>query len=1655
MTSAAAVLQKFTPATRDWFQGAFTEPTAAQIGAWDTISGGSNALVIAPTGSGKTLAAFLWSLDRFIAAAASAPVETAPLETPPAETPSGGAGPRGRSRVPKRKTKVLYISPLKALGVDVERNLRAPLIGITQTAKRLGLPTPSITVGVRSGDTPQNERRALLTRPPDILITTPESLFLMLTSQARETLSEVDTVIVDEVHAVAGTKRGAHLAVSLARLDALLEKPVQRIGLSATVEPQETVARFLGGNAPVKIVAPVSRKNWNLTVTVPVEDMTDLGSAAAEDTVEGGFAPQASIWPHVEEKIADLIEANRSTIVFANSRRLAERLTARLNEIHAYRLEASQAATGADGEPLPSVPGGPASSALPSASGGRAPAQLMAQAGVSIRTRQPDKAADDAALDNTAPVLARAHHGSVSKDQRALIEDDLKSGRLRCVVATSSLELGIDMGAVDLVVQVESPPSVASGLQRVGRAGHQVGEISQGVMFPKHRGDLLNSAVTVERMLAGQIEPLFIPANPLDILAQQTVAATALESIDVEEWFDVVRSSAPFAGLPRSAFDATLDLLSGRYPSDEFAELRPRIIWDRNENTITGRPGAQRLAVTSGGTIPDRGLFGVYLVGDSEGKNSRRVGELDEEMVYESRVGDVFALGATSWRIEDITHDRVLVSPAFGQPGKLPFWRGDSQGRPVELGRALGKFVREMAGTSEPAARERLAAVGLDEWAAGNLVAYLREQQQATEVVPSDRTLVIERFHDELGDWRVVLHSPFGMPVHAPWALAVGARLQQRYGLDGSAMASDDGIVLRVPLMEDEPPGAELFLFEPDDLEAIVTAEVGGSALFASRFRECAARALLLPRQNPSKRTPLWQQRQRSAQLLDVARKFPTFPIVLETVRECLQDVYDLPALKDLAAAVERREIRLVETTTSQPSPFARSLLFGYVGAFLYEGDSPLAERRAAALSLDPTLLNELLGRAELRELLDARIIVQTEAELQRLAPDRRARGVEGVADLLRLLGPLTAAEVAARLEPLESGKPAEAPETSHATEAEAQALLTELVRSNRALLAGIAGTQRYAAIEDAARLRDALGVPLPMGVPLAFVEPVPDPLGDLVGRYARTHGPFTAAEAAVRLGLGVAVVTTTLQRLAGEGRVAEGEFRPTEALVLDAADGIEATPPAIITVPGAPADLPGAPAGSEWCDTEVLRRLRRRSLAALRSDVEPVDPPTYGRFLPAWQNVGSSLRGLDGVATVIDQLSGVPVPASAWEPLILGSRVRDYAPAMLDELTATGEVIWSGTGSLPGNDGWIALHLAENAPLTLNPDPDFSPTDLQLRLLDQLSGSGAFFFRQLAEAMNSAPLQDGSPLLPDAEITTALWELVWAGRITNDTFTPVRSLLSGGKTAHKQRASTPRSRTARLGRLGRMPRGSLSTASLQLGGQSQNGNSPGQNLPGRGPQPLVAGRWSLLPAVEADTTIHAHATAELLMDRYGILTRGSVASEGVPGGFGLLYKVLARLEEMGRCRRGYFIEQLGAAQFAVPATVDRLRSFSRENQLAVPEPQPVALAATDPANPYGAALLWPASDGGHRPGRKAGALVVMVDGELVLYVERGGKTLLTYTDDAETLVLAAAALVGIIRRGAAEKMAVEKANGVDVLDTPVATALMAAGFYSTPKGLR
>ena len=1495
-----SALDRFSEPTRTWFGAAFATPTPAQEGAWEAIGAGRHALVVAPTGSGKTLSAFLWSLDRL-------------LTTPPPEDK-------------RHRCRVLYISPLKALGVDVERNLRAPLTGIRHTADRLGQPVPEVRVGVRSGDTPAADRRKLITTPPDILITTPESLFLMLTSQARESLRGVETVIVDEVHAVAGGKRGAHLAVSLERLDALLERPAQRIGLSATVRPLEEVARFLGGTAPVEIVAPPSEKRWDLRVVVPVEDMT-APEEYDEDSDDGDPQRAQSLWPHVEERVVDLVEQHRSTIVFANSRRLAERLTARLNEIATERAGGSLATDG------------------PS------PAQVMAQSGQS---------------QGAGTVIAKAHHGSVSKEQRALIEDDLKRGRLPCVVATSSLELGIDMGAVDLVIQIESPPSVASALQRVGRAGHQVGEVSRGVLFPKHRGDLAQTAVAVERMRTGAIESLRVPTNPLDVLAQQVVAATALDAWSADDLFELVRRSAPFTQLPRSAYDATLDLLSGRYPSDEFAELRPRLVWDRVAGILTGRPGAQRLAVTSGGTIPDRGLFGVFLVG-GEGPG-RRVGELDEEMVYESRVGDVFALGATSWRIEDITHDRVLVTPAPGIPGRLPFWKGDALGRPAELGAAIGAFTRELAGLPREQATRRAVRDGLDEYAAGNLLTYLHEQLEATNVLPSDRTLVVERFRDELGDWRLVVHSPYGTPVHAPWALAINARLRERFGVDGQAVASDDGIVIRIPDTEAEPPGGDVIVFDPDEIEAVVATEVGGSALFASRFRECAARALLLPRRDPGRRSPLWQQRQRSAALLEVAAKYPSFPIVLEAVRECLQDVYDLPSLVALMRAVDRREVQVVDVSTHQPSPFARSLLFGYVAQFMYEGDSPIAERRAAALSLDQGLLAELLGRAELRELLDPEVLAEVEAELQRLAPDRRARDPEGVADLVRLLGPLTTEEVAARCVP----------------DADAGEWLDTLGRARRLVEVRMAGEERWAAVEDIGRLRDGLGVPVPPGTPDAFTDPVEDPLADLVGRFARTHGPFTTEQVADRLGLGAAVVRHTLQRLAAQGRVLDGEFRPSGS-------------------------------GTEWCDAEVLRRLRRRSLARLRQEIEPVEPEALGRFLGAWQHVTTSrgaLRGVDGVLAAVDQLAGCAVPASALEPLVLAARVRDYETSYLDELTASGEVLWAGHAALPGSDGWVSLHLADQAHLTLPEPAPFEHAELHQAVLDALAPGGAWFFRQLSDAVGSTN---------DATLSAALWDLVWAGRVSNDTLTPLRALTRSGTATHRTRRPPPRA-----------------------------------GRPIRTGPPETAGRWALLPALDTDATRRAHATAERLLDRHGVVTRGAVMSERVSGGFAAVYKVLSAFEDSGRCRRGYFVAGLGAAQFGTAGAVDRLRTFAEVPPDA--KPTAVALAATDPANPYGAALPWPPGDGGHRPGRKAGAIVVLVDGLLTLYVERGGRTLLTWTDEPDLLGPATASLAEAARRGSLGRMTVERADGEQLLgsgSTPLREALQAAGFVATPRGLR
>nr|WP_143229511.1 ATP-dependent helicase [Actinophytocola xanthii] len=1543
------VLDLFSSATRQWFAGAFAAPTEAQAGAWRAAAAGEHALVVAPTGSGKTLAAFLWALDRL------------------------ASSPRPAERT--RRCRVLYVSPLKALAVDVQRNLRAPLAGIGQAMRRLDLGEPGITVGMRTGDTPAEERRSFARTPPDVLVTTPESLFLLLTSAARDSLRGVETVIVDEVHAVVGTKRGAHLAVSLERLDELLPRPAQRIGLSATVRPIDEVSTFLAGTRPVTVVAPSIGKTIEMRVVVPVEDMTELdgppppsdpGSFTPDPDVpahlpggigmleeltgEPGGPRRPSIWPAVEERVLELVRQHRSTIVFTNSRRLSERLTSRLNEL---------------AEERPVYP----------ADVGRFPAQAIAESGWAAGV--------------ASPTIARAHHGSMSREQRTSVEEDLKSGRLPCVVATSSLELGIDMGAVDLVVQIEAPPSVASGMQRIGRAGHQVGAVSRGVMFPKFRGDLVSCAVVAERMAEGAIESMRYPRNPLDVLAQHVVAMVALEPWAVEELAAVVRRAAPFAALPENALHSVLDMLAGRYPSEEFGELRPRITWDRVNGELRGRPGAQRLAVTSGGTIPDRGLFTVMTPPGENGPGSR-VGELDEEMVYESRVGDTFLLGTSSWRIEDITHDRVIAVPAPGEPARMPFWKGDSPGRPLELGRALGKFLRELSGMPEERARARAADAGLDQLAANNLIAYLAEQKEATRHVPDDRTVLIERFRDELGDWRLVVHSPFGAQVNAPWALAIGARLRERRGVEGRVAHSDDGIVIQLADMVDDEgreitASAEDVVLDPEEVEQIVVAEVGGSALFASRFRECASRSLLLPRRDPRRRTPLWRQRQRSAQLLSVAAKYERFPVVLEAMRECLQDVYDVAGLRELMADVRARRVRVVEVQTQSASPFARSLLFGYAGMFLYDADQPLAERRAAALSLDSSLLAELLGSEAIRELLDAEVVAEVERSLRRLDPERAARHAEDAADLLRFLGDLSEEEAAAR---------GVRPEW-----------LTELERQRRIIRVRIAGEERFVIIEDAGRVRDALGTALPVGVPEAFTEPVADPLGDLLARYARTHGPFPAADAAARFGLGVAVVTAVLDRMVGTGRMVRGELRP---------GGVH----------------------TEYCDAEVLRRLRRASLAKLRAEVEPVEPAALGRFLPAWHGVGRRLRAAptaDDVLSVVEQLAGAPLPASGLESLVLPSRLPGYAPALLDELTTAGEVTWCGTGSLAGGDGWVALAPTDVADLLLPGVEEVVPdTPLHTALLSAMDG-GALFFRQLADRAGAVLLDGGAPAPSDADTLGALWDLVWAGLVTNDTIAPLRALVSGRGAAHKARASTPRGRYARL-------RGARAA------------------MPSRTGPPTAAGRWSLVTPREADPTRRAHARAESFLERHGVLTRGALDTERVSGGFSAVYKVLRAMEESGQIVRGYVVEGLGASQFAARGAVDRLRALSRSDGTPAPEDTVSrVLAAADPAQPYGAALPWPdpLGEGKHRPARKAGALAVLVDGVPALYVERGGRSLLSFTDDDPTLRAAAEALSRAVREGWLGQLAVQRADGEVALTSNLATVLQDAGFRATPKGLR
>ena len=1537
-------LSSFSPAARTWFEQAFEGPTAAQRQAWPAIAAGRHVLLSAPTGSGKTLAAFFWALDRLSGEPSGAPA-----------------------------TRVVYVSPLKALAYDIERNLRAPLRGIG---------AEHVSVGIRTGDTPQRERAAMARRPPDILVTTPESLYLILTSQARSMLGGVEAVIVDEIHAVAHSKRGAHLALTLERLEdhgrrtraraGLPAREIQRIGLSATQNPLSEIALFLAGpRRDVAIIDAGSRKPLDLRIEVPVESMAEpapvapgaLGEGAADalDALAGGESTRGSIWPAIYPELLEQVRAHTSTIIFVNNRRAAERVALRINELAA-------------------------------------------------RT-DPDRA-DDV----TPPEIARAHHGSLAREERTKVEELLKAGELPCLVATSSLELGIDMGAVDLVLQIESPKSVARGLQRIGRAGHGVGEVSVGRIFPKFRGDLLECAVVARRMHEGLIEPTVVPRNPLDVLAQQLVAIAvsaegpepgedaAGEGVSVDEVHALIRRTHSYSGLSRELLENVLDMLDGRYPSKEFGELRARIVWDRVAGTIRARRGARQLAVANAGTIPDRGLYAVTL------PDGRRVGELDEEMVYEARAGQAFLLGASSWRIEEITRDRVIVTPAPGAPGAVPFWKGDTIGRPRELGEAIGAFSRWAVG-QDASTLER--DYDLDPRAARNLLDYLSEQQAATRVLPSDRTIVLERFRDEIGDWRMCVLSPYGGRVHAAWGLALAARMRERFGLDADAIWSDDGIVLHLPDLDadaDErsdvgglPSAAELVMLEPDEVEQAVTAELAGSALFGARFRENAARALLIPRAYPGRRTPLWQQRLKAQNLLEVARRYEDFPIVLETYRECLRDVLDVPGLQALLRGMHTREISLVEVETRTASPFASSLLFDYVASYMYEGDTPKAERRAAALSLDRDLLRELLGQEELRELIDPDALARVEADLQHRSEMTRATGRDGLHDVLRDVGDLRAAEVAERVfEGIDAGP-----------------MLDQLIRERRAVRLRVAGEERFVAADEAGLYRDALGAMPPGGLPDAFLADVPDALGELLARFARTHGPFTTAELRARYGVDAGAALRELER---GGSLVRGEIRP---------GGSE----------------------REWCDVEVLRRLRRASLAALRKEIEPAEGRRLATFLPSWQGVDrhpSSGAGVDRLREVLVPLQGLALPVETWERDVLPRRTGAYSQSWLDALCASGEVVWIGAGPL-GRSGRVALYFREDA-AAIGPPPAGAaaraggePADAgeerpELAALRERLAEGPRFFTDLLADVDA----------PAEALREALWDLVWAGEVTNDAWAPLRAphlALTRSERGSRAVNGTSAGRGAPAG----AGRSRFSGTRRIAARRSQIGQQ-------------VQGRWSLTAPVfggregPAGAVERRRVLAELLLERYGIVTREQVLAEGVRGGFAMRYDTFASLEVLGVCRRGYFIEGMGGAQFALPGAVERLRATSALGSALV-------LAACDPAQPYGAALPWPRR--GERPGRPArvaGAHVVLVGEVPVLYVERGGRGLVTFGERAPASVAAGrepdpvrealGALAEAVRAGRVAKLAFERIDGEPATSSLLAGVLVELGFQSGPRRL-
>jgi ATP-dependent helicase Lhr and Lhr-like helicase len=1416
-------MSSFHPVVRAWFEERFGSPSPPQAQGWPVIARGENALILAPTGSGKTLAAFLKCLDSLYHAAADS----------------------------NPGVQVLYISPLKALNNDIKKNLEVPLRGIEAKAREMGVDLPRLTTAVRTGDTSQKERQAMRRRPPHVLITTPESLYLILTSQAREMLRTVRYVIVDEIHAMSATKRGVHLSVSLERLEALTAQPPVRIGLSATQRPLEEIARFLGGvGRDVTIVDTGARKQLDLLVEVPLDDMRVL--------------PGNSMWAAIHPRLLELVQQHRSTLIFVNYRGLAERLTGRLNDLAGYEI-------------------------------------------------------------------ARCHHGSMSREVRERVEQDLKDGRLPCLVATSSLELGIDVGAIDLVVQVESPKSVARGLQRVGRAGHLLGVASKGRLLPKFRGDLLETACIVREMSKAEVEATRVPTGALDVLAQQVVAMAAMDEWSVDDLLALLRRSYCYRDLTDRQLASVLEMLSGRYPSEEFRELRPRIVWDRETGAIRARDGAKMLAIRSGGTIPDRGYYGVYIAGTSV-----KLGELDEEMVYESRVGDTFLLGTASWRIETIEHNRVTVSEAFGTIPRPPFWKGDGVGRPYEMGLKLGAFVREVgARLEDPTLLPWLQQeCHLDERAAQNLRQYLADQLAEGGALPSDRLITVEYFWDELGDRRFVVHSPFGGQVNMAWSMVIKRRIRQLMELEAEMIPGDDGIYIRMPGADALPPLEQIVKVDPAEAAELLLEEVGNTPVFGAYFRMNAGRAMVLPRPMPGKRQPFWLQRLRAGDLLQVARKYDSFPVVLETYREVMRDVLDMPGFQAVLQGLQAGEIDLQVVETEGPSPMAAAFMIDFVAAYMYADEMPRAERRSALLSLNRDLLREVLGAERLRDLLDPRAIASVEERLQRLAPDWHPRSADEAEDLLRRLGDLTADECVAR------GVSAE--------------WLAELESQRRAARLVLHGEERWVATDDKGMYSDLTGH-----------------AGAVIRRYSRNHGPFQPEAVGARYGYDRETVLRYLNVLQAEGVLAAGEYT----------QGV---------------------AGREFCDTEVLQQIHRQTLALLRREVEPVDGPAFARFLLEWQGVanpeappaaGRGARGIvpPALRKALEKLQGVPLPAEVWERDVLPARVPGYQPLWLDQLCATGELHWA---ALPG--GKLAFYppdrVAAFAGRLLAEPADLTPEQRQVFAV--LGQSGADFLGGVARATGLTP-----PAALDA-----LWGLAWAGAVTNDTFAPVRQAMRPGAKA-----------TGRKGR----------------------------------PAPLTTGtgRWSLTARLlPATAPAPAEVYTQILLERYGVVTREAVQSEDGPVTWPEVLAVLKRMEWKGQVRQGYFVADLSGAQFALPEAVERLRAAREADTAGVR-----VVATCDPASAYGSVL--PAPD---RVRRGTGSYLVLEGGRPVLLVEAGGKRLTPLTDlEGDALGRALSGLKALLANGGLKRMDVEFWGEAPIYGYPsVAETLQHLGFERGPTKL-